>query len=259
MNQEWRKIDLINQKRWGLCQAEEEEELRRLALEDEEFEADEQAYNRLFDSLDALHLEQMQVQMQDWEKAYMPSSVEAETQAPASRSILPKWLRYSAAAASLLLMAFLGYVNWPENQTVQAFQTYFQPSMANVLRGHEDDPKIRARNAALSIYNTQDYAKAEQALKAYSQTYQVEGDQELNYYLGVSLLAQDKVEEAKAILKPVALSQAETFADEAEWMLVLAELRQAKVEEAIRLAQPISANPRHNRRHKAEKLIKSLQ
>jgi TolA-binding protein len=165
------------------------------------------------------------------------------------------WMKLLAYAAALLLVLAVGW--WalqtsggfePELLAMESFEPY-QNITTGTVRG---DNGLAAEAAAFADYDAGDFAAAEAKLSALPKS-------DVNqFYLGQSLLAQEKFKEASSIF--IFLSQLDTFplAKEANYYNTLAFLGEGKVSDARDALTQIARDTEHPMQQQAEKLLEKL-
>lgn len=161
---------------------------------------------------------------------------------------------FAYAAAFLLALA----VGWwalntdqgfePELLAMESFEPY-QNITTGSVRGDND---LAAEAAAYADYDASNFAAAEAKLSALPKS-------NVNqFYLGQSLLAQEKFAEAGSVLSPLAQAEEFPLAKEANYYSALASLGQQQVEEARNVLTEITRDSTHPMQKQARKLLAEL-
>lgn len=252
---EFDKIDLIEKNHRNQLSTEEQVQFDLLWQDhDDNFAAEVEEYEFLFDGFDALHAEAFQEQLQHWEKEQ-----QAKEQAPQPVFIKPLWSRlmpYAAAAAVVLLLSPLLWQWLPQSPDSQ-LQALLQPAVANVLRdAGEDDPQQQLRKKALSFYNNKQYDQAITTSQQYLNQYGI-GDQDIQYFLAASLYLKGEYLKANQLFD--LLSQgSSTYAQEAQWMQAAVQYQLNNIPACRQLLQQILQKPDHVRYRSAKQLLEKL-
>jgi len=154
--------------------------------------------------------------------------------------------KYAVAASVALLIGFFVY-NQFTNPSYNDFMTYDTVSLT--VRGNQDDIKTKVEEA----FNTRNFSEAE---TYFTQLLEIDdSNQELVLYKGVTLLEQDKFDEADALFGK--LSQGDSaFKNKATWYLALSKLKQKEFDECMVVLKSIPEDAEDYKQ--AQKLIKKL-
>ena len=230
------------------------EQERAYLAQDAELLREASSYEAIFQGFEALHLEELQSNMQTWEADL--------SQASQTKPNLVLWVarRYRLWNFAALLVISLGLGFWflkDNSQLAKPKLERFQPLMANLLRDVKADesPEEQARKQALSLYNSQDYAQAAEKLQAFLSHYPHHA--EAQYCYAVSLMQIKAYDQAQAAFEQL-LNKPSAYQIEAEWMLIgLAHKRQNWQDYQNRL-EKILRNPEHPKHKTADTLLKEL-
>lgn len=164
-------------------------------------------------------------------------------------------MKLFAYAAALLLVLAVGW--WalqtsggfePELLAMESFEPY-QNIATGTVRGGNDEA---AMAAAFADYDAGNFAGAEAKLSALPES-------DVNqFYLGQSLLAQEKFQEAAAIFTPLSELTQFPLAKEANYYNALATLGQANVSDAKQALTQIAQDAEHPMQEEAKKLLAKL-
>ena len=216
------------------------EELQQLA-DAEGVEHLEQEIQWLQDSQIAVEAAGLRDQLQ----AALPK---AEEQKPKVRRLKP--IRTVLAIAATLLLLVIAYFGFLRNDTptLYAKYEYVDPGLPVLMSQSED----HLFYDAMTYYSEGNYAVTEEKLQQIREQYT--GSDTLLYYLGASQLYQGETQEAQESLQQVVATENFSYAEKAEWLLVLSALRAANETEAQRLVQQILDHSDHAFFEEAEKL-----
>ncbi len=151
---------------------------------------------------------------------------------------LLKGLLATAAALFILVLIYLG-VNSLDKSALYAQYEYKDPGLP-LLMGQSDAYELYD---ALSYYSEGRYEVAEDKLKGIQPDFPT--NDTLAYYLGASLLYQEKNQEARDILHPLVAADSSDFQERAEWLLVLTYLKEKNYEKAEIEMLPILPSEDH--------------
>jgi hypothetical protein len=164
-------------------------------------------------------------------------------------------MKLFAYAAALLLVLAVGW--WalqtssgfePELLAMESFEPY-QNITTGTVRG---DTGMAAEAAAFADYDAGNFADAEAKLSALPES-------SVNkFYLGQSLLAQEKFQEASSVFTPLSGLPQFPLAKEANYYNALALLGQAKVSDAKDVFTQIAEDAEHPMQQEAKKLLAKM-
>jgi len=218
------------------------EELQQLA-DAEGVENLEQEIQWLQDSQIAVEAAGLRDQLQ----AALPKS-----QAPKVRRLKPvRTILAIAATLLLLVIAYFGFLR-DDTPSLYAKYEYVDPGLPVLMSQSED----HLFYDAMTYYSEGNYAVTEEKLQQIRDQYA--GSDTLLYYLGASQLYQGESQEAQESLQQVVATENSSYAEKAEWLLVLSALRAENEAEAQRLVQQILDNPDHAFFAEAENLQEEL-
>ena len=156
-------------------------------------------------------------------------------------------LYWIAASLVILVVAFFGiYTN--SQSGLYEKHLYTDPGIP-VLMSQSDQYQLYD---AMSFYSEGNYEVAAQKLKALQE--ELGATDTTTYYLGASLLYQDKPNEAISYLKEVKVD----FKQKADWLLLLAYIKDEKPEEAKASLANILSNEQHLFYKEAQELYQEL-
>lgn len=190
------------------------------------------------------------------------SSLTATTQKPKAKVVeigrrRKGQFRLMAYAAALLLMLAVGW--WALNQSggfdaqqlaMDSFTPY-ENIATGAVRGENDDT---AEAAAFADYDAGNYAAAEAKFSALA-----ESNSYVNkFYLGQSLLAQQKYDDALAVFNPLMNTPAFPLAEESAYYHALALLGSGETAEAKTALTKISSTDNHEMQAEAKALLAKM-
>ena len=178
---------------------------------------------------------------------------------------LTRWIM--AAAASVLLLV-IGYnIGKPKVDFDAVATQYIKPEEkeAAALISNLKNPDAMGSGTksadllhALELYQARNYADAITAFRNYKTQYGQSADGTTDFYLAVSLLAnKGNLDEATALLKPLANEPKSDWAAEATWYLALVHLKNKKNTEGVVLLKQIAAQTDGRFQQQATALLKA--
>lgn len=235
------------------------------------FAAEVEAYRPLIEGFNALELEHFEEQMAQWERKHQQGGalkVVGKAQSKSNR----RWLSIAAAIALLLIPAGILLFNNADqagaavaNNELEAFEQYFEPTpyqlvSRTAISPDEDEEKARLEailNNAISAYNAKEYSTAIDLFSAY--VAEKPESMHINFFLGVSYLAENQIDPAKAIFNELIKHKHNMYHDQAEWYLALAELKSENLKQAMRLLRRMKRKDAHYCNKEATELYEKLQ
>lgn len=154
--------------------------------------------------------------------------------------------KYAVAASVALLIGFFIY-NQFNNPTYNDFMTYDEVSLT--VRGSQDDIKTKAEEA----FNKKNFSEAETYFTQLLE--QDNSNKEIQLYKGITLLEQDKFDEADALFGKLS-QDTSAFKNKATWYLALSKLKQKEFDECMTILKTIPEDADDYKQ--AQKLLKKL-
>ena len=178
-------------------------------------------------------------------------------------------LRWIMAAAASVLLLVIGYnIGKPKVDFDAVATQYIKPeekeAVALILNLKNPDAMGSGTKSAdllhaLELYQARNYADAITAFRNYKTQYGQSADGTTDFYLAVSLLAnKGNLDEATALLKPLANEPKSDWAAEATWYLALVHLKNKKNTEGVVLLKQIAAQTDGRFQQQATALLKAL-
>jgi len=159
-------------------------------------------------------------------------------------------LYWIAASLVVLFVAFWGvYIN--DQSSLYEKHLYKDPGLP-VLMSQSEQYQLYD---AMSFYSEGNYVVAAQKLKTLQE--ETGATDTTNYYLGASLLYQDKPNEAIPYLNEVSEANS-AFKQKSEWLLLLAYIKDEQLEEAKASLSNILSNEQHLFYKEAQELSQEL-
>ncbi len=157
-----------------------------------------------------------------------------------------------AASVLLLVVGYFGLFYNPEPSLYAQFE-YVDPGIP-VLMSQTDEYELYD---AMSYYSEEDYATAEDKLRALTQT-NTQNDT-LFYYLGASQLYQSKLKSAIENLDIVSKNTDSEYQEKAEWLKTLAHLKEGNNQEVEQMLRIILEKENHEFALQARDLKNELE
>jgi hypothetical protein len=157
------------------------------------------------------------------------------------------FLKYAIAASIILLMGIFLF-DQNTSPSYEDFMTY--DTVSFTVRGGEPNLTLKAEEA----FNTKNFKAAE---GYFTELLAADADnRELQLYLGISVLEQDKFEQARIIFKKIAQGNS-VFKNSATWYLALTELKAGNLKECKAVLEKIPEDAAEY--SKAQKLLEALE
>lgn len=154
--------------------------------------------------------------------------------------------KYAIAACVALFMGIFIF-NQFSNPSYDDFMTYDTVSLT--VRGNQEELKTKAEET----FNKKNFSEAE---TYFTQLLELDNsNQELALYKGVTLLEQDKFDEADALFGKLSKSNS-VFKNKGIWYLALSKLKQKEYDECAKILNTISEDVEDYKQ--AQKLLKKL-
>lgn len=232
---------LIEQHIRGLLTPKEELEFTRRSS-DTQFSAEVNFQNDLRDAVTTVERERLKTRLKGLD-------------IPAKSNIKNIRLKKILVAASIALLAVLAYAtlfNKGHINTSDLYAEYFEspPNIVAPLLKSESDENSEY-NSAFQMYESGQYAKAEQAFEL------LEEDGHIQFYQSMCEINLEKWDEAKTRLISIRTAGG-LYSSNAQWYIALIDLQAGNIESARQILIEIIAREGHPYKANAEKLIVKL-
>lgn len=233
--------------------------LKQLMSEDPSFKQEVNDYKQIFNGLEALHIEQFQLNLNKMEAKYQDNVVAMN---PTPVRPLRK-IYYAAAAVALLICCSITY----NLMMPSVFEQHFAVSQSIAVHiesiragGQTMSTAEQIKKSAFTAYQQEKYIKCIDLLKDYLNTYPetASKDYQSILVLGVAELAANKTEDAKKTLETVINSKESSYKQEAEWMWVLAQIKLEHMDAAKEVLQDLVKQDGHIHKEDAEKVLSQI-
>lgn len=236
--------------------------LKQLMSEDPSFKQEVKDYKQIFNGLEALHIEQFQLNLSAMEAKYQDGVVAMHAPAGIVRPL--RKFYYAAAAVALLICCSMAY----HFMTPSVFDQHFAASQSIAVHiesiragGPTMSTKEQIKKRAFTAYQQEEYVKCIDLLTDYGNTYPEAASKDFQsiLVLGVAQLAQGKAENASLTLAQIiAEGKDSSYKQEAQWMWALAQVKLEKIEAAQKMLDEIIHQKGHIHKDKAEKLLQQI-
>jgi len=238
------EFDLMTQKYLeGQLTASEHQRFESMLAQSPELAAEVQDLKQLHVGLQALGVEKLASELQEWEQEQPSQGI--------------KWrpLLTAAAVITLLLVPAWYFLNAQKPTSEDLFLAYYQPYEEMITqRGMEGDPVNPLLRDGLTAYNSGAYKRTAELLGAYIKSNP--DDHRVALYLAIAQLEIDQKELAAANFKRA--QQDPDVKDQALWYQALTYLKFSEKESAMEILTEIADNNKHYRQQDARKLLKKL-
>lgn len=163
---------------------------------------------------------------------------EANMSSPAPRGWTNYLFSIGLALFGLLLVGgfFIGReLGWFESPLDRQVESYLEP-LENTNFAENTGMELDDLRLGMEAYESKDYLTAIERLGRH---YERTNESNVGLYLGISLLFEARLQEAKTILKKVSDNLEAPLSDAADWYLALAHLKAGEKEAAIPLLQEL--------------------
>ncbi len=246
----------------GILTTAEQATFDKLMKENSQFRAEADAYQQLYTGLGALHLEDLQNEMNAWETEAKAAPKTKETKI-VSISPFRKYMSMAAAIAMLLCVPMV----YQSMQPSDPFEQHFNASMAYAIhtasvrdsKGMTSSEQIKKE--AFSAYQNKDYKTAIVVLEAFvsdPEEKKAKGDSQSYLILGISQMVEGLYTDAIPNLEVVIQNKDVSYRQEAEWMWALAQYKSGNSKEAKKMLQQIVKNKNHQHQSDAKTFLKKM-
>lgn len=243
----------------GILNGADKAYLKQLMSEDPSFKQEVKDYKQIFNGLEALHIEQFQLNLNRMEAKYQDNVVAMN---PTPVRPLRK-VYYAAAAIALLICCSITY----NLMMPSVFDQHFAVSQSIAVHiesiragGQTMSTAEQIKKSAFTAYQQEKYTKCIGLLKDYLNTYPetASKDYQSMLVLGVAQLAANKTENATKTLEMVVNSKESSYKQEAEWMWILAQIKLEHNDAAKKVLKDIITQDGHIHKEDAEKVLSQL-
>lgn len=224
--------------------------LKQLMSEDPSFKQEVKDYKQIYNGLEALHIEQFQLNLNKMEAKY--ETKDNVVAMSGNRAIVrPMRKLYAVAAAIALLVCCTITYNLmlPSvfNQHFAASQSIAVHIESTRAGGQVVSTAEQIKKSAFTAYQKQQYKRSIDLLKDYINTYpeKASKDYQSMLILGVAQLATNQTEEATKTLELIINGRDSSYKQEAEWMWALGQIKLERTEVAKKLLQEITLQKGH--------------
>jgi len=222
-----------------------EEEQFNQRMQDDDFRQALQWHQDLQAAAQQRGRQHLKEQLQSWENKESKTSAQKR-----SRSNFWRWSLIAIAVVATLLLLWLFFRPSPKSPE-EIFAEHFMPYPNIVAPIEKSEGQVSERTLAFEAYELTAYPQAEVQFAQLEQTLTVQ------FYRGVTALAQEQPAKAITFLQPVSETE-NRFQQAAAWYLALAHLLQNELEIATNLLENIQNTSDHPFQQRAANLLQEL-
>lgn len=257
------KSSLIEAYHRGTLKGADKTYLKQLMSEDPSFKQEVKDYKNIYNGLEALHIEQFQLNLNKMEAKYQTKDNVVPMNGGGA-VIRPMRKLYAVAAAIALLICCTVTYNL---MLPSVFDQHFAASQSIAVHikstravGQTISTAEQIKKSAFTAYQRKQYAKSIDLLKDYINTYpeKASKDYQSILVLGIAQLANDKTESAIRTLEQIINGKDSSYKQEAEWMWALGQIKLEQTDAAKKLLQEITLQEGHIHQKDAVEVIGQL-
>lgn len=223
--------------------------LKQLMSEDPSFKQEVKDYKQIYNGLEALHIEQFQLNLNKMEAKYQTKDNVVPMNANTAVIRPLRKLYAVAAAVALLICCTVAYNVMMPN----VFDQHFAASQSiavhieSIRAGGPISTAEQIKKSAFMAYQKKAYTKSIDLLKDYMNTYpeKASKDYQSMLVLGVAQLANDQAAAGTKTLAKIINGTDSSYKQEAEWMWVLGQIKLEQTDVAKKLLQEITLQEGH--------------
>jgi len=237
--------------------------LKQLMSEDPSFKQEVNDYKQIYNGLEALHIEQFQLNLNKMEAKY--ETKDNVVAMSGNRAVVrPMRKLYAVAAAIALLVCCTVAYNL---MLPSVFDQHFAASQSIAVHiestraaGQTVSTAEQIKKSAFTAYQKQEYTKSIDLLKDYINTYpeKASKDYQSMLILGVAQLATNKTEKATRTLEQIINGRDSSYKQEAEWMWALGQIKLEQTDVAKEMLQEITLQKGHIHQEDAVEVLGQL-
>jgi TolA-binding protein len=257
------KSRLIEAYHRGTLKGADKAYLKQLMSEDPSFKQEVNDYKNIYNGLEALHIEQFQLNLNKMEAKYetMDTIVAVNGNSGAIRPM--RRLYAIAAAVALLISCTVTYNMMMPN----VFEQHFAASQSIAVHiestragGKTISTAEQIKKSAFTAYQKKEYTKAIDLLKDYINTYpeKASKDYQSMLVLGVAQLAANQTEGGAKTLTHIINGTDSSYKQEAEWMWSLGQIKLEHTDAAKKVLQEMILQKEHIHQEDAVEVLGQL-
>ncbi|WP_052596302.1 tol-pal system YbgF family protein [Aureispira sp. CCB-QB1] len=258
------KSRLIEAYHRGTLKGADKAYLKQLMSEDPSFKQEVNDYKQIYNGLEALHIEQFQLNLKKMEAKYQKEDNVVPMSSSTGAVVRPMRKLYAVAAAVALLVCCTITYNL---MLPSVFDQHFAASQSIAVHiestrasGQTISTAEQIKKSAFTAYQKQEYRKSIDLLKDYMNTYpeKASKDYQSMLVLGVAQLATNKTTSAINTLEQILNGRDSSYKQEAEWMWALGKIKLDHTEAAKKLLQEITLQKGHIHQEDAVEVLGQL-
>lgn len=237
--------------------------LKQLMSEDPSFKQEVADYKQIYNGLEALHIEQFQLNLNKMEAKYETTN-NVVAMNGSSAVIRPMRKLYAVAAAVALLICCTVTYNM---MMPTVFEQHFAASQSIAVHiestragGQTISTAEQIKKSAFTAYQKKEYTKSIDLLKDYINTYpeKASKDYQSMLVLGVAQLAANQIEGGAKTLAQIINGTDSSYKQEAEWMWALGQIKLEHMDVAKKVLQEITLQKEHIHQEDAAEVLGQL-
>ena len=237
--------------------------LKQLMSEDPSFKQEVKDYKQIYNGLEALHIEQFQLNLNKMEAKYETKDNVVAMNANTA-VIRPLRKLYAVAAAIALLICCTVTYNM---MMPTVFDQHFAASQSIAVHiestragGQTISTAEQIKKSAFTAYQKKEYTKSIDLLKDYINTYpeKASKDYQSMLVLGVAQLANNQAEAGTTTLAQIINGADSSYKQEAEWMWALGQIKLEQTDVAKKMLQEITLQKGHIHEEDAVEVLGQL-
>jgi len=257
------KSRLIEAYHRGALKGADKAYLKQLMSEDPSFKQEVNDYKQIYNGLEALHIEQFQLNLNKMEAKYKTTDNVIAINNN-KLNVRPIRKMYAVAAAIALLVCCTITYNL---MLPSVFDQHFAASQSIAVHiestragGQTISTAEQIKKSAFVAYQKQEYTKSIDLLKNYINAYpeKASKDYQSMLVLGVAQLATNKAENATKTLGEIINGSDSSYKQEAEWMWILGQIKLNHIDVAKKTLQTITLQKGHIHQEDAVEVLGQL-
>jgi TolA-binding protein len=257
------KNRLIEAYHRGTLKGADKSYLKQLMSEDPSFKQEVKDYKKIFNGLEALHIEQFQLNLNKMEAKYQTKDNVVAMNSNKT-VIRPMRKLYAVAVAIALLISCTVTYNL---MLPSVFDQHFAASQSIAVHikstravNQTISTAEQIKKSAFTAYQKQEYAKSIDLLKDYINTYpeKASKDYQSILVLGIAQLANNKTEAATKTLEKITNGKDSSYKQEAEWMWALGQIKLEHTDVAKNILQEMTLQEGHIHQEDAVEVLGQL-
>jgi len=224
--------------------------LKQLMSEDPSFKQEVKDYKQIYNGLEALHIEQFQLNLNKMEAKYATKDKVVAIRENGAVIRPMRKLYAVAVAVALLVCSSVAY----NMMMPDVFEQHFAASESIAVHiestrasGQVVSTAEQIKKSAYNAYQRADYTKSIDLLNDYITTYPEKAatDYQSMLVLGVAQLAGNKIEDGTQTLSKIINSTDSSYKEEAEWMWALGQIKLEQIDAAKNVLEEIKLKKEH--------------